>query len=271
METTSEKLTKEVYAYFGRAYFFSECLYRELCNGWVLSQLNAMQGATWPRIDELFSRAYKLTFGLVLDQLADQLPRDLVDKLKQCLDRRNYLAHHFWFDRVNQMATDDGLASLRDELEEMADQFAAVDEELTAFFEPVGRSVGVTPELVAQTLVELLAGEDAPLLDRRMPKKQETVVGVWDVPVKTGGLTLIFQTDDGEFWQLCDVGLGWCTHEAVASDWRENVLLKEYLPMVLNPRPRDARPWDYALLLRGGAALWVKKVDPQGPYQWGIR
>ena len=43
---------------------------------------------------------------------------------------------------------------------------------------------------------------------------------VWDVEVGGGLITQIFETDDGNLWQLSDVGLGWSKFAKPESHWK---------------------------------------------------
>jgi hypothetical protein len=197
-----------------------------------------------------------------------EIPPDLLSRLDACVESRNFLAHHFWFERVSRMSTDEGLLELKDELDQFAAMFSSLNDETTAHFDALREVIGLTPEALGTSLEEVLSGTDEPLPTRRLLQKQETVARAWDVPVGEGS-TLIFETDDGELWQLCDAGLGWSPFETRGSDWRENDLINRHLPATLNPRPRDAKPWNYELPLRGGALLWVRKTDQR--FRWGIR
>lgn len=58
---------------------------------------------TRPRIDELLAKAYTLTLGDVAMELANALLAGLSAELRKSVDARNFLAHHFWFERAHRM------------------------------------------------------------------------------------------------------------------------------------------------------------------------
>src|SRR5437867_12258502 len=91
-----EELTKEVYSHFGLTYYFSECLHRQLCNMYILSGFRDRNQITQLRIKEKMKYAYSLTLGQVADLVLEFIPLELQPKLSDLVEKRNFLAHHFW-------------------------------------------------------------------------------------------------------------------------------------------------------------------------------
>lgn len=270
MENEAE-LIKEVFARFGTAYYQSEVLHRGLCNVYALGTFDKAESITRPRIEEKLAFSYALTLGQVIEKSKGLFPEIIQQRLDFALTKRNYLAHHFWFERNYLMFDEKGLLELYQELIEITDLFESLDEAITEFFEPIRRSFGLTDELIQQSYNRLLSGEqDEPLITQRPPKKQERIIKAWDVKVTDNLTTQIFETDDGYLWQFCDVGMGWSRFEKPAADWVINENIQKYLPANINPRP-SAVSWDYEFKLAKGAVLWVKPGKRKKSYTWGIK
>ena len=72
-----EELSKEVYAHFGSAYFFSECLHRGLCNVFAMLTFRSKSDITGPRLEEKLKQVYSLTLGQISEKAKPLLPRSL--------------------------------------------------------------------------------------------------------------------------------------------------------------------------------------------------
>jgi hypothetical protein len=266
-------LIREVYARFGLAYYHSECLHRELCNFLALSALPGPEAMTRPRVEERLAFAFSLTLGAVVDQLKPLVPDELFEKLQEAVEVRNFLAHHFWFERSYLMFTVPGLEQMIEELDGMSARFHELDETCSRRFVQKRRDLGISDEDAERILEESKgSGEPMePLLSQRRLKKQERVVRAWNVTLSDGRVILIFETEDGCFWQLCDVGLGWTYYNVVEDNWNENKEMSPYLPVSLDPRPKGFKPWNYELRLSKGAVLWVRPGSRDKTLRWGIR
>lgn len=267
-----EELTKEVYAQFGLAYYHSEVLHRGLCCIYALQTFQKSEDITRPRIEEKLARAFSLTLGQVIEETKKLLPSELHDRLEAALEKRNYLAHHLWFERIHLMSDEQGLLELCQELLELGDLFSKLDHDITEYFKPKREAFGITDELIEQQMNNLLAGKlEEPLISQRPPKKQERIVRVWEAKVADNQFTQIFEGDDGCLWQFCDVGLGWTRFKKPAPEWKVNEVIQKYLPANVNPRPPISVPWNFEFSLSKGATLWVKRGKKERGYTWGIK
>ena len=82
-------------------------------------------------------------------------------------------------------------------------------------------------------------------------------MAVFDVPAASGRTLLIFQTQDGALWQLCDAGLGWTQYNAVDPGWPSAKKLADLLPAKINPRPPVSAPWRFEIHFGSKASLSV--------------
>ena len=271
-EEPDEELIKEVYARFGLAYYESECLHRGLCHVLAIASFHSQSDITRPRVEEKLVHAFSLTLGQVKDALKGMLPDELFSQLDYGIEQRNFLAHHFWFERAHLMFNSAGLTQMIEELSEFSALFSKLDKLVWDYFEPKLKRLGITDDVLQNAFDKILSGNPPePLPQKRKLKKQERLVRVWEFKLPDGTLPLIFETEDGFLWQLCDVGLGWTNYDKIGPDWKENKNFQTYLPANINPRPKDCHPWNYELKLAKNAVLWVKPGRRVRSFKWGIR
>lgn len=274
-----DDLIREVYARFGLAYYLSECLHRSLCILLAFSELPSGELITRPRAEERLAHGFSLTLGDVVVKLEGALPTALVEELRQAVKARNFLAHHFWWERIHLMFRREYVRQLVVELDGYADLFNRLDTLVSERLERKRWELGVTDEALKDSMNRLLAGDlDEPLpdrltvkeLERRLSKRQR-LIRVWEFTLEDGQKPLIFELADGSLWQLSDVGLAWSVFQQVGANWVEHPSVKPYLPADILPRPKVAGPWDYEFTLANGAILWVKPGRQKGTFRWGVR
>ena len=267
-----ENLIKETYAHFGLAYYLSECVHRELCHIHAFASFESHHHITRPRMEEKLAYAYSLTLGQLKEQLKKELPHNSFPKLEMALERRNFLAHHFWFERAHLMFSIESLEKMIAELESMESLFSSLNEELSQFASPKYKKLGLTEEIVQHHLEAAKSGEQLdPLPNKRRPQKEEKLVCVWEVTLPNGEKPLIFETEDGCLWQLCDIGLGWTYYEKSRHNWKIVDDIQKYLPATINPRPRGCQPWNYEFNLSKGATFGVRLSNKEKTFRWGIK
>lgn len=265
-------LIRELYARYGLAYYNSECLHKELCNTFAVVTFQKTEDVTRPRLEEKLSHAYSLPLGPLVEALREYLPTDLYIELNQIVDMRNFLAHHFWFERAHLMFTESGIIKMLEELDSYSLDFHRLDEKVSTYFGPKNQALGLTEELFQLALNECKGGKPMdPLPEKRKLKKQEQIVKAWECSDSDGTKSLFFQTDDGCLWQLCDVGLGWTHFESIRPEWELHPIINKYLPANINPRPKDANPWNYKFQLAHGASFWVRRGERVRSFKWGIK
>lgn len=266
-----EELIKEVFAQYGSAYYFSECLYTQLCIMYALGRFQSKRDITRPRVEEKLSFALSLTLGSLAEGIKDIVPEELYSDLDAAVRKRNFIAHHFWFERAHLMFSVDGLEGMRDELISYALFFKTLDNKLERAFLPVMRKLGISDDMVQKSFAACVAGKPMdPLPKKRKLNKQEQIICAYNIAGSKGGITLVLQTRDGELWQLCDVGLGWTAYNEPQPDWTINEVIQKYLPATINPRPSISNPWCYEFTLSKGVVFLVNRDEKTGLLKWGI-
>ena len=204
-----------------------------------------------------------MTLGQVLNAVSEYVPAELRQVLDGAVSDRNFLAHHFWYERSHLFASSEGMARMIEELDRYVAEFESVDEQLKRLLWPHLEGLGVTPELLADEMEQLRSGAlDEPLNQQRKPEKVEAVTAAYLVPLENGHSRLVFQTDDGLLWQLCDVGLGWTSYSGVGADWISARKFAPFLPSQVNPRPKIAAPWTYTLEFERASLVVQPGVNP---------
>ena len=271
-EELGGELIKEVYARFGLAYYYSECLHKTLCHIYALASFQDSKDITRPRVEEKLAYTYSLTLGQVKDEIKGLIPEELFSQLDEGVGKRNFLAHHFWFERVHLMFSMTGLDRILQELDEYTSLSQRLDEMASTYLEAQTKKFGLTDEILQTCLDEVISGKPMePLPQKRKLRKQEHIVRAWEFNVADVGKPLVFESTDGQLWQLCDVGLGWTYYNEVKPDWQENEIIAQYLPADINPRPKDSKPWHYEFKLGKGAVFWVRPGKRERSFKWGIQ
>ena len=260
-EDRLEYLHREVYAKYGLAYFFSECIHKQLCNYYVFKDLATPTDTIRPRLEETMKYAYSFTLGKIFQELKANLDENTKQLMELVIERRNYLAHHFWFEKCNMMNSISNLEKLLEELDDYVHFFRQVDERLTQNYSINTDKLGITKEMLQLELDKVLTGEPYEKLpELRFVKKNEKIVNVWDMPINDKRSLLIFEADDGLLLQLSDIGLSWF-YGKIEDNWVKNKKFIKYLPSQFNARPRTEKPWNYQIKIEEKAILHVTKEE----------
>jgi hypothetical protein len=209
------------------------------------------------RVEELMREAYAETFGGIFNKVRDALSDELATRLSVAVERRNYLAHHFWFEQAYMLTSAEGAHALVEQLAETVAEFEQINAQIERVTRADLRRIGITDATFDQWFAEVSRVPMEPLPTQRRLKKEEIVIAVYELPVSEGGIRLIFETDDHVLWELCDVGLGWSRHREIGRDWRVAERFRDLLPARVRPRPESTTPWEYEIPFGPKATLVV--------------
>ena len=265
---------RELFARFGRAYYYADVLHRGLCNLYSLSRIPEGVPVTRLRMEEHLRDVFKLTLGQVVRSIELSLSPALVKQLNHAIERRNFLAHHFWYKRAHLMPSAHGVEEMIAELDTFTELFEAADAEIDKLVKPLNARIGVTPAMLAACMAEVMRGAPMEHLpETRKPKREEVVVGVYNTTSLTtpGKSVLVFVTDDGVVWQLCDAGLGWSPYDSVDANWTPVAKFADLLPARINPRPAVAAPWNYEIVFGKKATLTVRPGSRPGEVVYSLK
>ena len=118
---------------------------------------------------------------------------------------RNFLAHHFWFERAHLMFSVENVRELIAELDDYSRLFDRLDAWVDECSKPKWQDLGVTDELLQETASRILAGEsDEPLPEKQTVRewkkkltRPQRLIRVWEFTLGDDRKPLIFELADG--------------------------------------------------------------------------
>ena len=155
---------REVYARFGLAMYSAQCLERELA-----LILAARYGPDPTRISErefdvILEALFSKTFGHLVGEVeeAAALSEEEKEQLQTALNKRNWLAHGYFWDRAVDFLSESGRVSMIEELKEMTNFFKTLDELFTKRTLEHAKRLGITQQVLDETLERLTRGSFGP-------------------------------------------------------------------------------------------------------------
>jgi len=150
------ELRKEVFAWFGTAVYYAQCVEVEL----IIARLFfARRGASEPSDEEWQKiEGEKRTLGNLLQFLRKQIEvgQEEVEVLNQCLGDRNFIVHDYWYRRSSLLATPSGCEDVIAELQQMAERLKRGNAIAEAISRRVRAQVGIDEASVRQVQHEFI-------------------------------------------------------------------------------------------------------------------
>ncbi len=160
-----EEHHKEVYACFGRAVYHAQVLETGLINALVTidfipSNVSHFKAKTdWSdKLDAFFDQHTALTMGNLIRALRKvaSIPDDLEAALKIALEKRKFLVHHYFREKVLLFTTERGRDQMIEDFNQYVDVFISADRWLDSIIEPINARYDITPEKVDAMFNELI-------------------------------------------------------------------------------------------------------------------
>lgn len=273
---------REVYAHYGLAMYYAQVLETE---AWIaLSMIKESDPSvitSW-RFEEALEEAAALTMGQAVAKLIEsaEVAPPLQQMLPAAVEKRNWLAHRYFWDRCVELANERGRAAMIDELAELADWFQEMDMQLSALTRRMttGRGIALTDDAIELHLSKLLSGMASPTSTRRKLRKTETLVKVYRytcVDSATGTSTTfpLFQLSDCTFCSLCHCGL---TYGPESVDPDRLTPLDDFddlLPAEVTIKPKGASNWNFRIPLGTAAEICVEPISAKAGvvFRWYVR
>ena len=151
---------REVYAYFGLAMYQAQCLERQLAMILATKYGPGPTRITSREFDALLEGLFRRTLGHLVNEIGAivDVNEDEKEQLKVALKKRNWLVHHYFWDRAVEFQSESGRASMVSELQEAAEYYQALDEIFTNRTKEWGETVGVTQQSIDEHMERLLQG-----------------------------------------------------------------------------------------------------------------
>ncbi len=109
----------------------------------------------------MLERRYRKTLGALVAELckADKRAAELEEDLASCLEKRNWLAHHYFWDRAARFMTSKGRYSMMEELKTIGEQLNSVDQRLSEITTKWRKRLGVMDEVIEAEMQKLRVKE----------------------------------------------------------------------------------------------------------------
>lgn len=264
---------QEVFAHFGEAVYQAQCLEKQMVILLGCLYAPSPDKMSRRRLDELFDANLEQTFGALKKEIQSRiaLPTDMDVKLERAAESRNWLAHHYWWDRASEFTSFSGRQKMMTELNELTTLFSELDGVFTGMVKKWAFQHGLTQKDFDDSLVEFLSGPTQPRKRRRKLRKTETLVNVYSYATESG-TTLVFELDDNSFWSLCDCGFTYGPDPVDSSRLRLLPQFRKVLPAVITPRPKGAKDWKYRIQFSTGYSLEVLPSEKNGKlaFKWKL-
>ena len=155
LDPESEQI-REVFGRFGLAMYNAQCLERELVIILATKYGPGPSKITRAQLGSIFDDLESKTLGHLVGKIFREISDDEQARLKKALTTRNWLVHGYFWERATEFASQSGRASMVEELQEAADEFAALDNLFTERTIEWGETVGITRESLEKQLARLL-------------------------------------------------------------------------------------------------------------------
>ena len=159
IDSKSEQI-REVCARFGLAMYQAQCLERQLALILTTKYWPGPTRITGRDFDSHLERLFKKTLGQLVNEIGTivEVSEGEKEQLKDALNKRNWLAHQYFWDRAVEFLSESGRASMISELQEVAENFQALDEILTNRTHEWAETFGITQQLIDEHKERLLQG-----------------------------------------------------------------------------------------------------------------
>jgi hypothetical protein len=149
---------RQVYARYGAAMYYAQVLEHGLANFVVFSRAGRAL-KTHEAADALFNELITSSMGQQLRHvlLEEGLDEALVERLRNALRVRNFLAHDFFRERAEHFMSFAGRNEMLAELGELRSELNATDDELEAVTRNIMGAKGITEEMLRAELEQVRA------------------------------------------------------------------------------------------------------------------
>ena len=113
---------RETFAYYGRAMYIAQVFERGLAIALGTVYGPGPGKMTRSKLDALIESNFERTLGQLVRRLRDgtSVSHELESKLVDAVKKRNWLAHHYWWDRATAFLKEEGRNTMIRELDDIA-------------------------------------------------------------------------------------------------------------------------------------------------------
>ena len=149
---------KEVFAFFGLVAYSAQVLEHAALNLALVLRLPSVDQITKEDFDKLYQHFSRKTFGGLISAARGvvEVTERQEKVLKDAVDLRNYITHHYFRDRAEDFVSVAGQREMKGEIQQFIAQLTEADQVLTSLYQPLWDKYGVTEEYI-QTQMQALA------------------------------------------------------------------------------------------------------------------
>jgi len=169
---------REVYAFYGLTMYHIQCLERTLAMlAATVYNLNA-DHITRSQFDSILEGNFKKTLGQLISNVKKSvdLSDDFEKKLSDALEKRNFIAHHYFWARAMKFGHTRGKEEMITELSQLSAYFEEMDKELSLVLRKWGNAKGVTDNMIYQIMGNMLLSEIKDIDDEETVKQAMNTV-----------------------------------------------------------------------------------------------
>lgn len=142
--------SKEYYAHFGLALYYSQVLEHQLVNMIVLLKRSQGLLPTESDFDSLYERKFSNTMGQLINEIKQlfQLTVDEINELKEILKQRNFIVHDFFKEKITLTFSRTGKDQIINELQEFVERVRNMDARLVVHSKEILEKLKITDEIL---------------------------------------------------------------------------------------------------------------------------
>ena len=156
---------KEVYAHFGLSMYLAQVLEHGIVNTFIFLELIPKAKCKWnsDEFDSYVNGEFDKTLGQLISKLRSltTISDDLEALLRSALEKRNWLAHHYFRERSSQFMSASGRDSMIQELQHCQKLFDQADKKLETAITPLRVKFGITDSKIEELLESMKKSSDA--------------------------------------------------------------------------------------------------------------
>lgn len=269
--TDNDKDIRECFAYFGRTIYMAQTVEKGIMNSLISSYENSSK----TRFDELLVEKSQLTFGQLKREIKEKkiFSDEVLEKIELFHEKRDWLAHNYWWDRALEFSRDDLRYKIFEELDILTAEFETLNEIIIEENNQFLIKKGVDIDQILDEFSKLDKTPDNPSL--RKLTKDETLVGMYLYEINPDFQIPIFKLEDGSYWTLCESGLTLFNLEVDSIKFQPLDKTIGIFPVKqFNPKPKTFRDWEYELdLKKNGLFVKVEPTEKNGKFafKWTVK
>jgi hypothetical protein len=177
-DTLESYRCREIFAFFGLTMYHIQCLERTLAMLSATVYNTNADHITREQFDAILESNFKKTLGQLISQIKKSvdLPDDFEKKLVNALEKRNFIAHHYFWKRKMKFSHTRGQEEMLAELTQLSTYFENMDRELTLVQRKWSNAKGVTDDAIYKVMGDMLLSEIKDIDDDEAVKQVMNVV-----------------------------------------------------------------------------------------------